>query len=224
MRVLELFSGTGTIARAFEEAGASVLTIDNNPKMRPDVVLDVLALSPAAFKRKYGRFDVVWASVPCTCFSVVAARWHHFDKQHRPLTEKADLGLRLLRHTLAIIRELDPTFYFIENPRGQMRKMPEMRGRKRHTVTYCQYGGQFMKPTDVWTNCRAWVPRPRCHYGASCHVPVRGEKGTGKGLCSLPKGSILRAKVPDELAAEIAAACVVGLKGKNKLLEVVLDA
>ena len=35
---------------------------------------------------------------------------------------------------------LSPTWWFIENPRGGMRKMDFMSGLPRHTVTYCQYG------------------------------------------------------------------------------------
>ena len=56
------------------------------------------------------------------------------------------------QHVLKLIDQLQPRYYFIENPRGGMRKMEWMKGLPRYTVTYCQYGDNRMKPTDIWTN------------------------------------------------------------------------
>ena len=41
-RLLELFSGTGSIGRAFREAGWEVTSLDLEPKFRPDILCDVL--------------------------------------------------------------------------------------------------------------------------------------------------------------------------------------
>ena len=57
-----------------------------------------------------------------------------------------------MKKVLKIIEQRKPTWFFIENPRGLLRKMPFMRDLMRHTVTYCQYGDTRMKPTDIWTN------------------------------------------------------------------------
>ena len=56
------------------------------------------------------------------------------------------------KNVLTLIEELQPTYYFIENPRGGMKKNGFHARFKRYTVTYCQYGDTRMKPTDIWTN------------------------------------------------------------------------
>ena len=56
------------------------------------------------------------------------------------------------QHVLKLIRELNPQYWFIENPRGGLRKMRFMKDLPRYTLTYCQYGDTRMKPTDIFTN------------------------------------------------------------------------
>ena len=63
---------------------------------------------------------------------------------------------------MGLIKELDPTYYFIENPRGKMRKMDCLQEFPRYTVTYCQYGDIRMKPTDLWTNHPNPKFKPSC--------------------------------------------------------------
>ncbi len=78
--------------------------------------------------------------------------------------------------------------------------MAFMEGLKRHTVTYCQYGDDRMKPTDIWTNSKSWIPKQMCKNGDACHVPApRGSKTGTQGL----KGSIDRSVVPEKLIEEI---------------------
>ena len=54
MRIIELFSGTKSISNAFEKKGHEVFTIDNNPKLEPDLCIDILKLTiddiPGEFK------------------------------------------------------------------------------------------------------------------------------------------------------------------------------
>ena len=54
--------------------------------------------------------------------------------------------------------------WYIENPRGKMRKAPQwsLLNHVRHTVSYCKYGDVRMKPTDIWTNDFNWTPRVMC--------------------------------------------------------------
>ena len=119
--------------------------------------------------------EFVWASPPCTTFSV-ASCYHHWnpedDQGNRiPKSEKAVEGLLILEKTIWILNELQPKYFVIENPRGLMRKMGCMEYLERQTVTYCQYGDSRMKPTDLWTNLGnyGWKPRPMCKNGDSCH-------------------------------------------------------
>ena len=64
LRMLDLFSGTGSIARIFRERGYQVVSVDINPSFKPDVVADLLSWNYWSYEPGY--FDVVAASPPCT--------------------------------------------------------------------------------------------------------------------------------------------------------------
>ena len=99
---------------------------------------------------------------------------------------------------------LSPKYWFIENPRGGMRKMDFMNGLPRYTITYCQYGDTRMKPTDIWTNHPSPSFKPPCHNGNSCHISApRGAKTGTQGL----KGSIERSKIPEGFCNHIVNIC-----------------
>ncbi len=102
--------------------------------------------------------------------------------------------------TLELIKAICPTYWFIENPRGVLRKMAFMDGLKRNTVTYCQYGDERMKPTDIWTNLESWEPKPMCKNGDKCHVEARRGAKTGtQGR----DGAVDRSRIPSALFDEI---------------------
>ena len=104
--------------------------------------------------------DVIRASPPCTSYSIAAVS-HHRNGQE-PKTEfakKSDLMIAKVHEIIDYFMEKNPDLvYYIENPRGMLRKMDFMRRHPiRHTVTYCQYGDTRMKPTDIWTNDMRWI-------------------------------------------------------------------
>lgn len=186
------------------ELGHETLTIDINPAFEPDVTMDVLDYRKS---RITPIFDVIWASPPCTGFSVasIGTHWGGGKGKYEPKTETAKLGIALVKKTLEIIafyKTLNPNLiWFIENPRGVLRKMPFMdRAGVRHTVSYCQYGDDRMKPTDIWTNSFWWRPKKMCKNGDPCHQAApRGSKTGTQG-----KGSAYeRGKIPRELFVEI---------------------
>lgn len=112
-------------------------------------------------------------------------------------------------HLIELIKELNPKYWFIENPRGGLRKMCFMKGLPRYTVTYCQYGDVRMKPTDIWTNHPNPQFKPPCHNGDPCHVKApRGAKTGTQGL----KGAKDRSVIPVGLCEHIVDIC----EGNNK--------
>lgn len=188
MRLLELFCGTKSISKEFSKRGWQCTTLDWDEQFKPDIIADILSIDSAFFKDTY---DVIWASPPCNAFSVavIGKNWNH---DGTPKSPSAELGLQILEKTLNLIGSLNPKLWFIENPRGIMRKMPIMEGLPRHTVTYCQYGDSRMKPTDIWTNSLR-VPRPPCKNGDKCHIAApRGSTTGTQGI----KGAINRAVIP----------------------------
>ena len=203
MKVLELFAGSRSVGKVAELRGHDVYSSDITDFGGIDYVCDILEFDVTTLPFAP---DVIWASPPCTGFSV-AAIGHHWTGgkgAYIPKTETARLGIQLLDKTLQIIEELKPQFWFIENPRGLMRKMPQLEGVQRHTVTYCQYGDSRMKPTDIWTNNTTWKPRPMCKNGAPCHEAApRGSRTGTQGL----KNNYERSKIPPALCLEILQSC-----------------
>jgi len=175
VKVLELFSGTESFSKVFKEHGHEVFTIDNDPQFNPSLCIDMLDVTPELIREKFGQPDVIWASPPCQCFSVTSIR--HYWTDGKPKNEKALHAIKIVKHTVWLIKELKPKFWFIENPRGMLRKqqfMPQPPIRK--FVTYCQYGLPYMKPTDIWTNLYLWQPKS-CKPLKSCHESAsRGAK------------------------------------------------
>ena len=147
---------------------------------------------------------MVWASPDCSVFSVAGFGHGHFKPNSSggfdPQTEKAEYMLERHKHTIALIEELDPVYWIIENPVGLLRKMPFMQNFQRETVTYCQYGDFRMKPTDLWGQVPAsWFPRARCKNGDPCHQA--SPRGPMQGTASLSIRE--RSHIPIDLSLEI---------------------
>ena len=208
MKVLELFSGTGVLSAAFRERGHETLTVDWEESHKPDLKADIGTLSADDVVRLFGRPDVIWASPDCTTYSVMCISRHRDGV--KPKSEYAAQCDRVNAHVCALIRELMPKAWFVENPVGMLRKMPfilklmEDTGGRRHTVTYCQYGERRQKPTDIFTNHPDPKFRPPCRRGDKCHdAAPRGSRTGTQGL----KGKALRAKLPKELCDHVVRIC-----------------
>lgn len=203
MLVFDFFAGTGSSTRAFEDAGDMVISFDNDDRFQVTEIVNVLSLTAYGLVAKYGEPDFVWASPPCTTFSV-ASIGKHWIESGVPRSDAAVLAMNLVDHTRMLLEDLNPRFGFvIENPRGMLRKLPMLAELPRFTVTYCQYGDDRMKPTDLWSTVDGWVPRPPCRNGEGCHVAApRGAKTGTQGR----DGAVLRSMVPYELGEEIRSA------------------
>lgn len=170
MLVLELFSGTRSIGKAFEQRGHKVFSVDYDEFFEADSHADIGCMGVLDVLELCGGYpDVIWASPDCTTYSVAALSRHRrrdpVTGWLMPVTDYAKICDAVNQHLMRLIARLNPRYWFIENPRGSMRRMPWMGGVPRYTVTYCQYGFPYMKPTDIWTNHPGPRFKPPCHYG-----------------------------------------------------------
>lgn len=203
MIVFDFFSGTGSSTQAFEDAGHTVYRFELDEKFTATENVDIMKLNAKYLIEKYGQPDFIWASPPCTAFSVasIGYHWTGGKRAYEPKTEFASYSQKLVAHTVQLIKDLNPTKgWLMENPRGVLRKLPVVANLPRNTVTYCQYGDTRMKPTDLWGVVPDWKPKPMCKNGEPCHVAApRGARTGTQGL----KGAKERSMVPYSLGKEI---------------------
>ena len=221
MKILNLYAGIGGNRKLWGDEH-EVTAVEYDEKIAPiygdHFPKDTLVVGDAHeyLRQHHKEFDFIWASPPCTAFSV-ASIGHHWGGgrgAYIPKTESAEMSQRLVAHTRRLIENLNPRLGFIiENPRGVLRKLPILDGLERKTITYCQYGDDRMKPTDLWTNLD-WQPREACKNGQPCHVAApRGSRTGTQGR----KGARDRSMVPYELGLEIRRTIVL----KEKIREVI---
>ena len=212
MKVLELFAGTRSIGKEFEAKGHEVYSIEWD-KEHPNIdwYVDIGTITTQDIIDRFGVPDVVWASPDCTSYSVAAISHHRIREDDGNLTPKSDYAKfcdKVNTHVIDMINELlqinPKLIYFIENPRGGMRKMNFMKDLPRYTVTYCQYGDTRMKPTDIWTNHPNPKFKPACKNGDPCHESAPRGSRTGTQRIKNAKD---RSRIPDQLCKHIVEIC-----------------
>ena len=129
--------------------GWDVTSLDLDFRTKPDIVADILHWNYMNYAP--GMFDVIWASPPCTEYSVAKT------VGTRDL-QKADM---IVQHTLGIINHLKPRYFIIENPQtGMLKDRPFMQSLPFRDIDYCKYGMPFRKRTRLWNNVYCWDPQP----------------------------------------------------------------
>ena len=139
MKVLECMSGTGSLGRVFRRRGAQVVSLDLDPKWKPDICMDILdAPDTIGVGYQYIHF-----SPPCQNFS-----------KAKTVGER-DLGLanRIVKKCLKIIEVSKPNFFTIENPySGLLPKQEYMKNIPYTIASYCRYGFPYRKDTIFFNN------------------------------------------------------------------------
>lgn len=178
-RILEVCCGTKSASKAIKRLwpGAKIVTLDIDSKHAPTLLADV---NHWRFRKDVfpsGYFDIIWASPPCTEYSVAKTTGV------RDLTA-AD---RIVKSVRRIIDYFQPKAWFIENPHAllHVRRIMADIDHLRTTCTYCQYGASYRKETDVWTNVAVKLKHckltPCAHFRAfGCHSRTAQAGPSGK--------------------------------------------
>jgi len=147
MKLLELFSGTGSVGKVAKQLGYNVVSLDLK---QADINIDILKWDYTVFEA--GHFDVIHASPPCTEYSIALTT--------RPRNiEKAN---EIVLKCFEIIKYLKPKYFIIENPQtGLLKNQSFMNDMPYIDIDYCKYGMPYRKRTRIWSNIE-WIPRPLC--------------------------------------------------------------
>ena len=148
MKLLELFSGTKSVGKVAEQLGYEVVSLDLK---NADINIDILNWDYHQYQPKH--FDVIWASPPCTEYSIAKSTG----------VRKIEEANQIVERTLNIIEYLNPKYYIIENPQtGLLKEQWFMYGMPYTDIDYCKYGMPYRKRTRLWNNVFNWKPRPLC--------------------------------------------------------------
>ena len=147
MKLLNLFSGTNSVAKPWREAGHEVIAVDLDGCYNPEYCEDILQWTNC----KCEVPDVIWASAPCEQYS--RARTTARRPRNFMLADAlAGRAWEIIQYFLKLNPDM---LWFIENPDSSLlwgrdvaaEFTPQVR------LDYCQYGGPgYWKRTRVATN------------------------------------------------------------------------
>jgi len=170
MRILEIFSGTQSLAIAAQARGHEVVTLDVCSRHGPTICTDILTWDYTALDPTH--FQYIHASCPCEGYSRARS-----TGGERPL-ESAD---QLVIRTLEILDHFD-ALWTIENPAGSLlwKRPVATRMPLRVTTSYCRYGFDYRKSTTFASNFLLSL-RPPCNRDCDAMEGGRHKAHAQKG-------------------------------------------
>jgi hypothetical protein len=160
MKVLELFSGTGSVSKCCKALGWDVVSVDMI--LPADHQVDIMDFDYKQYSKD--EFDIVWASPPCTYYSALQNCWIGRKKKDgilvtRELIEQQRKESdKLVLKSFEIIDYFNPYYWFLENPQtGALKNREIMKDKPFYDVSYCMYSDWgYEKKTRIWTNKKDW--------------------------------------------------------------------
>jgi hypothetical protein len=160
MKVLELFSGTGSVGKCCKALGWEVVSVDMI--LPADHQVDIMDFDYKQYKKD--EFDIVWASPPCTFYSNLQNCWIGRKRKDGIIVTKEWIeeqrkeSDKLVNKSFEIIDYFNPEYWFLENPaRGQLKDRDIMKDKPFYDVSYCMYSNWgYEKRTRIWTNKKDW--------------------------------------------------------------------
>ena len=141
MKILELFSGTGSVGKVAREKGWEVISLDLKDA---DININILDWDYKIYQPNH--FDIIWASPPCTEYSIL--------KNNTGMNTNLLLADQIVLKTIEIINYFQPSKWFIENPQTSLLKKREfMKDFNYYDFDYCVFSDWgYRKRTRIWTN------------------------------------------------------------------------
>ena len=102
--MIDLCSGLKGASSAMRERGWKVISVDNDPVLKPDILVDIISWSWNGEKP-----DLIWASPPCNEFAREFMPWSRTGNPP---------DMSLIEACKRIITEAQPKFWIIENVKG----------------------------------------------------------------------------------------------------------
>lgn len=162
MKVLELFSGTGSVGKCCKELGWDVVSVDMI--FNATHKCDIMEFDYKQYDKD--EFDIIWASPPCTNYSKLQDCWIGRMRKGKLYTkevqqEEMNEDDKLVLKTFEIINYFNPEYWFIENPASsKMKDRPFMKDKNNYVVDYCMYSDWgYRKRTRIWTNRKDFKPK-----------------------------------------------------------------
>jgi len=194
VKLLELFSGTGSIGTIAKELNYEVISLDKD--LDADIKEDILTWNYKIYKPHH--FDIITASPVCLYWSSLRNCWigrkikSHpnviFTKEllQKDIDEK---GKPMVDKVREIINYFKPKYWWIENPKtGKMKNY--ITDLEYYDVDYCKYGFPYRKRTRFWTNIKGFEPK-KCKKDCGFIVETPCEKKIHLKNC----GNSLRARL-----------------------------
>jgi hypothetical protein len=178
MKVLELFSGTGSVGKCCKELGWDVVSVDMI--LPADHKVDIMDFDYKQYNKN--EFDIIWASPPCTNYSQLKKCWYgrklkdgsvYSKEKHEEDMNEAD---KLIYKTLEIIDYFKPEYWFLENPLSTLKDRDVLKDKKYYLVDYCMYSDWgYKKRTCIWTNKKDFQAK-LCNNNCGNMLIIEGQK------------------------------------------------
>tara|TARA_R110002072_G_scaffold229153_3_gene386382 strand:+ start:1116 stop:1751 length:636 start_codon:yes stop_codon:yes gene_type:complete len=160
MKILELFSGTGSIGKAFPND--EIISVDMNSDFNPTHLVSIFDFD----YKQYDFFDYIHASPPCKWYSglqqshynkfrVINGESVYYDRTVNEIMVEEESDV-LVKKALEIIHYFNPKYWTMENPISNsplsLVKRPFMSEYNYTTCSYCMYNYPIRKNTIFFNN------------------------------------------------------------------------
>ena len=184
MRVLELFSGTGSVGKVCKQLDWDVVSVDL--LLPADHQCDIMQFDYKQYSKD--EFDIVWASPPCVSYSRLQDCWVGRKRNNKIFTKQDIEDMmnesdKLVLKAFEIIEYFNPHYWFLENPAtGRLKNREMMKDKPFYDVDYCMYSDWgYRKRTRIWTNKKDWNNKI-CDGKGTCGNMIKTNLGNTERL------------------------------------------